>query len=195
MSLESFERKLRALIGGPTDLRPFVCDGSPLDCTIFLVGINPATSLEMDFWDFWESNRGYDKKRWSQELLAKKAAKLLAAGKKFRPAFSNTRQRIEAFVEAAGGAPVLETNIYAMASRNLKSLAKSDRNTAPFKFLVETIRPKIIVVHGKDAERAIAGAIAKLHVQPQVIPARRHFSRISFEEAKALGALAASLAV
>ena len=35
-----------------TDLRPFVCEGSPIECESFLVGINPASEMSVDFWDF-----------------------------------------------------------------------------------------------------------------------------------------------
>ncbi len=49
MTLYEFELQLSDLIGRPTDLRPFVCEGSPLSCDIFLVGFNPATTMETDF--------------------------------------------------------------------------------------------------------------------------------------------------
>ena len=45
MTLDDFERALVALIGRPTDLRPFVCEGSPLTCDVFLVGFNLATTM------------------------------------------------------------------------------------------------------------------------------------------------------
>ncbi len=43
MDLTEFGSELEALIERPTALRPFVCDGSPLSCTVFIVGYNPAT--------------------------------------------------------------------------------------------------------------------------------------------------------
>lgn len=191
ISLKDFERDLAALIGRPTDLRPFVCDGSPLDCTVFLVGLNPATSLDADFWQFWETDRGYDKASWFRQYLAERAAKPLKPGKKFRPAISPTRRNIEAFVQGAGDAHVLETNIYARASEDLKSLDLAGREIAPFRFLVDVIRPKVIVVHGKPAVEAMA----KFDIPARVIAADHHFSRqTSRETARALGARAASLA-
>lgn len=191
MTLDAFERNLSALIGRPTEFRPFVCDGSPLDCAVFLVGLNPATSLDADFWEFWQTNRGFDKASWFRQYLAEREAQPLKKGKKFRPAISPTRRNIEAFVECAGDVRVLETNIYSKASDDLKSLDLSSREISPFRFLVDAIRPKVIVVHGKPAVEAIA----KFTVPSAVIPADHHFSRqTSRETARVLGERAASLA-
>lgn len=63
-ALDDFEKGLISLIGKPTDLRPFVCDGSPLDCKVFSVGFNPATKMSADFWHFWRSGYGFDKSVW-----------------------------------------------------------------------------------------------------------------------------------
>lgn len=63
MSLQTFQKELEALIGKPTDLRPFVCDGSPLACKVFVVGLNPASEMDGNFWDYWDSSRGSDKAR------------------------------------------------------------------------------------------------------------------------------------
>lgn len=50
MTLSEFEQELRSLIGQPTDLRPFVCEGPPLACPVFIVGYNPATEMTADWW-------------------------------------------------------------------------------------------------------------------------------------------------
>ena len=190
MNLDSFEKELRALIGRPTTLRPFVCDGSPLTCTVFLVGLNPATSLNTDFWSFWESGRGFAKARWYESYLADRADKPLKPGKKIRLKVSPTRRNIDAFVEGAGDVRVLETNIYASASADLRSLEHKDRETTPFEFLLESIRPKVIVVHGKPAIEEIT----RLNFPSRVIAADSHFSRgTSKETARKLGARAAMM--
>lgn len=67
--LQSFKSGLEAIVGRPTTLRPFVCDGSPLDCRVFIVGFNPATDSEVDFWTFWSSDRGFNKALWYQNYL------------------------------------------------------------------------------------------------------------------------------
>ncbi len=60
--LAKFDTELRQLL--EKNARPFVCDGSPLACDIFLVGANPATAMNRPFWEFWDSNDGFDKKAW-----------------------------------------------------------------------------------------------------------------------------------
>ena len=50
--LLEFKIKLFDKLKSYPDPRPFVCDGNPLDCNIFIVGINPATKMEMNFENF-----------------------------------------------------------------------------------------------------------------------------------------------
>lgn len=173
MTLNEFERELATLIGRPADLRPFVCEGSPLTCSVFLVGFNPATTMHTDFWEFWRPGYGYDKAAWFKRYLEERAAKPLKPGKTLRQKISATRRNMECFVEGAAGVRVLETNIYATASDDMKSLDLASREIAPFKFLLDTIKPKVIVVHGKPALQAIG----KFGMSAKVIEADHHFSR------------------
>ncbi|MEQ1940797.1 hypothetical protein ABMA32_00095 [Mesorhizobium sp. VNQ89] len=188
MTLNGFEQELAALIGRPTDLRPFVCEGSPLSCDVFLVGFNPATTMEADFWEFWRPDYGYDKVAWFQRYIEERAAKPLKPGKTRRLPISPTRRNMECFVEGAVGARVLETNIYAAASDDMRSLDVASREIAPFRFLLDAIRPKVIVVHGKPAVEAIQ----RFDTPAKVIASDHHFSRkTSKEAARTYGATAA----
>lgn len=188
MTLNEFELKLAELIGRPTDLRPFVCDGSPLACEVFLVGFNPATVLQADFWQFWRPGYGYDKTAWFQRYLDERAAKPLKPGRTRRQKVSATRRNMECFIAGAAGVRVLETNIYAAASDDMKSLDPASREVAPFRFLLDIIKPKVIVVHGKPAVEVVA----KLDIAAKVIAADHHFSRkTSKETARGYGAMAA----
>jgi hypothetical protein len=184
MTLEEFERDLAKLIGRPTDLRPFVCEGSPLDCEIFLVGFNPATELATDFWSFWRTGYGFDKREWlkayAQTRLTPKP------GKTRRLKTSPTRLRMQAFVEAAAPVKVLETNIFSADSADMRSLDRSRREIAPLHFLLEAIRPKVVVAHGDkaiEAMRPIRG--------PWALKEAGHFSRF---ESKASAAVHGQLA-
>jgi hypothetical protein len=43
MNLDEFDKTLWELMKKQSpDLRPFVCEGSPLECEILIVGFNPA---------------------------------------------------------------------------------------------------------------------------------------------------------
>lgn len=179
LSLTNFEQQLVDLICRPTDMRPFVCDGSPLDCQVFLVGHNPATDMSADFWDFW-TPQGFDQAGWFDEYKRERAARPLRPGQTQRNKVSPTRRMINKVVEGAG-IPILETNVYAHPSKDKKSLDIFD--SRPFEFLVETIQPKVIVAHGDDAQLAMK----KIKTSAKVIPVK-HFSRgWSYERAYAFG--------
>ncbi len=149
--LQQFELDLAALIGRPTNLRPFVCDGSPLTCDAFIVGFNPASASSTDFWEFWKPGYGFNKLLWFESYLHDRQAKPLKPGRTRRNPISNTRKVIELVIEAAQPVRCLETNIYAAASEEAKDLSEHRRITAPFDFLLATVQPKVIVAHGKDA--------------------------------------------
>jgi len=179
VQLEVFQRELTALIGRPTDLRPFVCDGSPLECRAFIVGFNPASASEVDFWDFWTPN-GFDKAAWFENYLRERRDRPLKPGKTRRNPISNTRRVIEWILAEASPVKCLETNIYSAATEEAADLPARQRSTAPFDFLLKTIKPSVIVAHGNDAV-AHVNAITALGAQVISLP---HLSR-GWSEARA----------
>jgi hypothetical protein len=179
ITLDAFQARLEAAIGRPATLRPFVCEGSPLDCRVFIVGFNPATALSADFWEFWTPGYGFNKAAWFDAYKAERQSKPLRPGKTRRNAVSPTRRVIEWICEAAAPTPCLETNIYAIPSLDIASLNPGDRDLAIFRFLVETIKPSVIVAHGKDAGREAARFSRRAKILK--VP---HFSR-GWSEAKA----------
>lgn len=179
MNLERFASGLADIIGKPSRLRPFVCDGSPLDCQVFLVGHNPATPSDRDFWTDW-GPKGFDKTSWMKAYLEERANRPLKPGKTFRPRISPSRRVIDQVV-AAAGIPILETNIFAGPSPDMPSL--KERDIAPFRYLVETLQPAVLVTHGNAA----AEAVARLALPSEIISVP-HFSRgWSGEKAAELG--------
>ena len=74
----------------------------------------------------------------------------------------------------AGAAPVrcLETNIYAAPTDQMSDLETKQRLTAPFDFLLDVIRPRLIIAHGADASRHYH----QLRLEATVV-AVPHFSR------------------
>jgi len=177
MTLDEFEMKLVTLIGRPTNLRPFVCNGSPLACDVFVVGFNPATEMAGDFWDHWKAGLGFDKSAWFQAYLSDRWTRPLKPGKKSRPALSNTRRCLGWIEDGARGVSILETNVFAKASETKPELALKDRNAAPFRFLVDVVKPKVIVAHGADAH----AAVDQLNTKAQVLKVP-HLSRGWSEE-------------
>ncbi|QCK84824.1 hypothetical protein E8L99_03010 [Phreatobacter aquaticus] len=182
-SLDAFERELVNQIGRPTQLRPFVCDGSPLDARVFLVGFNPASEMSADFWDFWVPGYGFDKSRWFAEYKRDRATRPLKPGKKSRPAVSPSRRIIEQIVTGLGRHSCLETNVFTFPSPNEASLEQVHRDVALFRWLVETIRPELLIVHGASAAAEIERM--SISAETRLVP---HFSRgWSYAKASALG--------
>lgn len=182
-AISKFENELAVLIGAPTDLRPFVCDGSPLTCDVFIVGFNPATTMSADFWQFWRPGVGFDKVAWFEAYKKDRQLKPLKPGKTRRNAVSPSRRVIEMILEGASPYRCLETNIYSASTVQAADLATQQRITAPFDFLLANIKPRVIVAHGVEAVEHIR----KMNVDAKVIPVS-HFSRgWSHESAFKLG--------
>ena len=65
--------------------RPFVCDGYPSECHVMIIGTNPATFLNTDWWYFWKSGYGFD-----YNLFVRKYKDT-----RKKPGKSPTRQRLD----------------------------------------------------------------------------------------------------
>lgn len=188
LNLDEFEKELAELIGRPSDLRPFVCEGSPLECDVFIVGVNPATGMSADFWDFWMPGHGYDKATWYERYQAERALKPLEPGKTRRHAVSPTRRNTNCFVEGAAGSQVLETNLDPSPAEDADHLRRwFDLNTDIFDFLFRVIRPRAVLFHGKFASEAVARYGADT-----IARAEHHLSfQTSADRARGYGARAA----
>jgi len=193
MDLAAFDRELRALCGSDQQLRPFVCRGSPLACTIAIIGANPATKVP--FWPWWNAVEGFQKDAWYAAYLAARSGGV-----------SSTRQRIERVVAGATPELCLETNVYATPSQNLGQLQARDRVRRVTDFLLRSIRPKVVFAHGKEAREELSAAWGQpLHLGEQRVTAPgigtvhvlcdRHLSRgWSYDAAEAVGRELARLA-
>jgi hypothetical protein len=142
MNLPDFEAKLHGLTGSSPTIRPFVCDGSPLACSAFVVGTNPAT--EVGFWNFWNVTYGFQKTEW---LLAYEEVR----SAKGENGASPTRRMIEKVVEAAAPVRCLETNVFSKPSPRAADLKRGDQQTRIFRFLLEAIQPRALLLHGQHA--------------------------------------------
>jgi uracil-DNA glycosylase len=128
-------------------IRLFVCNGSPFDCRVVLVGINPAFSgfkKTCSFWNFWRDESGFDIQKW---LNSFKKLRL----KKGKSELTKTRNLIEHFRKKLEekGIPLMDTNIYMKETSRSNQLKKSEKDTNTFWYLIKTIKPRIIILHGK----------------------------------------------
>ena len=182
-NLADFSIGMAALIGKPTELRPFVCEGSPLACAVFLVGINPASEMSGNFWDFWSDRYGFDKRAWFERYKVERMNRPLKPGRKRRNKVSPTRRVIEWILEEAKPTKCLETNIYPKATEQARDLNARSRIADPLDYLLQQVAPKLVIAYGKDAAK---------YMQAQGLACELwcvdHFSRgWSEERARSLG--------
>jgi hypothetical protein len=52
--------ELRSLIKKPCYARPFVSDGLPRSCDVVVIGENPATKMNINWWRFWNDKNGFN---------------------------------------------------------------------------------------------------------------------------------------
>ena len=189
-SLAVFRNQLRRVLAYSfpqrSDVRPFVCEGSPMSCDVFLVGFNPARSGTASFWSYWLSGYGFNKTRWLAHYKARR-----------KP--SPTRERIERVVAGLRPFKCLETNIYAVPTRKATALASTDRINEPLKFLIATLKPTVILVHGKYATILLQLLMripslpkdrfvkASTSLGSTWICSMSHLSRVSYRDASQLG--------
>lgn len=141
---------------GNGPLRPFVCEGDPTACRIFIVGTNPATTIGRCFWEFWEAGYGFRKEIWLNEYQSARAARR-AAGERIH-LVSPTRKRIEWIVEAAKPWSCLETNVYAKPTRSEREMRVRDRTNAILDFLIAEIKPAVVIAHGRAAHEYVVSS-------------------------------------
>lgn len=143
MNLREFRSKLQKIEKrSPIDTsRPFLCDGSPLKCRIFLVGSSPARKLEEPFWDFWDDAHGF------------KRAKFIKKLEDLPGGLTRTRKYLEIVVDAAGPSDTLETNIYPYEKLKAMDSTAEHKRTDVFDYLLHTIRPQIILAYGSEAKK------------------------------------------
>ncbi len=51
-----FQSVVKRALPGRSDVRPFVCDGPPFSCEVFLVGFNPARNAWLNDCSIWQDD-------------------------------------------------------------------------------------------------------------------------------------------
>lgn len=157
-SLNDFADALCSLIGPGDRVRPFVCDGSPLTCSVFIIGTNPASSLAEQFWTYWDDSTGFDKHRFM-------AAYSDSRRRRGKAVVSQTRNALEVLVKSCAPLRCLETNVFGEATATqAELLAAPTQGISVLPFLVDAIKPKWIIAHGLVAGKAAAAYENSAHV-------------------------------
>jgi len=136
MSLQLIDASIRKFTGEHAGSRPFLCEGSPLDCVVAQVGINPGT--DTPFWPYWSTKTGCDKQGWLRDYRGRKAGKR-----------TPTRDRIELLNEVLRPNKVLELDLYHQFSASEAGLAADHKSTQLFEYMLDAVRPRLLFVHGR----------------------------------------------
>ena len=149
LNLAEFSIQLKHLLLNRPHSRPFICEGSPLECDVMVVGFNAATKMEAPFAQFWSDETGFAFEGWfaqyQHERIAKQKARVV----------SPTRQRLERLKQKTG-LSILETNIFDYPTVGKKDLKTDQKNTEVFEFLLQSIQPKFLISHGEDAHQYLS---------------------------------------
>jgi hypothetical protein len=141
MDLCEFDERLKAIL--PQNSRPFLCEGSPFECAVFIVGLNPRTRTPFE--NYWTLPYGCRRSDWLKEYLRRHDGKQ-----------GPTRKRIEILHKSLTPPfKCLETNVFPVWSKRFHDLAAEYRKPDVFNFLLDAIKPKLVFVHGRAAGRHI----------------------------------------
>ena len=144
MTLHEFNAELGKRLVDPDSL-PFVCEGSPLKCSVFLVGTIGARRPAKPFIRFWDPSYGFRKEYFLQDLQQ-------SYGK-----LTRTRQRIEAIAKIVGDQDTLDTNLYLRPPPGSKNLTAKDKVPDVFEWLLYTIKPQVVFAYGRQAKDFFRG--------------------------------------
>lgn len=159
---------LHNLIPHPCFTRPFVCDGLPDSCNVIVIGENPATEMNTDWWSFWNDETGFNLRQFEQAYVRER----LAAGKREK---SNTRLRLDRL--RSHGLRCLETNIFSNERLNGPGSSALSNDLLPIFF--ECLSGlKAVIAHGKIAEGHLRRLSLPSKAQPYFL---KHFRNEKYD--------------
>ncbi|TCI33505.1 MULTISPECIES: hypothetical protein [unclassified Exiguobacterium] len=156
----------------PYYFRPFVSKSPSSKGNVFIVGINPATPMHKD--DFASAEEYIDTFCHREQFLERVKMIRRSQGK---TDLSRTRIGLNKFVEdlelrANGEVEVIETNMNAYPTRRAKDLLSVNPDLIQygnrvFRELLFTYRPKVIIVHSKQALGELLDLLEEEHMVPR----------------------------
>ena len=142
--------------------RPFVCDGFPDTCEVIVIGENPATKTNIDWWTWWKDDTGFDYKAFMESYNSERA----------KP--SDTRRSLDRI--RSNGINCVETNVY--SNEQSGGVSRSIKNYDVLNLLLRNMPLlKGVIAHGKTAHQALDSLEAPASILTFEL---RHFSRESY---------------
>ena len=159
--------QLRHIVGSPLyGQRPFVCDGNPTESHVLIIGTNPAAPLNMDWWDWWISDHGFD-----YDLFM---CRHINSRRRMRKSLlGTTRRRFIRITDTLQSEfrlnlKLIETNVYrreAWSEEQLWRYDERDRypNDDVLHLLISGLQPpRAVIPHGECAAAWLIEGAAKL---------------------------------
>jgi hypothetical protein len=138
-------RDLHSIIPKEHCGRPFTCDGLLQSCTVMVVGENPGTPTETDWWTWWNNETGFfDLRQFEGD---------------YGPTLTRTRECFNR-LRKCHRLRCLETNIYAQEKRDGHVRGDKPQRELLQAFVSELPGLTDIVTHGRVAEREMKRIIS-----------------------------------
>jgi hypothetical protein len=164
MTLAEFSEGLfQRLPGGrESTQRPFVCDGSPLNCSTFIVGYNNAYDIG-PFRQVWSDHTGFKKSAFDDLYIQ--------IGGKPNNRTTN-RYWINLISKAVG--QCVETNIFSKDTKTARSLSAEDKSTEVFDYIFKSAKPSAVFCFNsktvKELERRLGVSIPLISDRAELLP-------------------------
>ncbi|MFL9651267.1 hypothetical protein [Exiguobacterium sp. s157] len=166
--------ELVQLKGEDSYFRPFVVESPDSKGNVFIVGINPATPMEVT--DFEDTNEYIDL-IYNRSQFMERMQKLRIRDGKSR--LSKTRVGLNAFVKdleakSSGVINVVETNMNALPTKSAKCLSLPKNKQAAvygaqiFKKVFFHYKPSVVIVHSKQALGELMALLETEKLNPSV---------------------------
>tara|TARA_B110000483_G_scaffold242513_1_gene328594 strand:+ start:2301 stop:2825 length:525 start_codon:yes stop_codon:yes gene_type:complete len=138
---------LEEVLPKPCFERPFVCRGFPSDSIAIVVGENPATPMQRDWWDYWRNDSGFDYEEFVSSYMQER--------EKIGRRISNTRRRLDRIRN--NGVEVVETN--AFRNERFDGVGVGYSNYKILSVLIANMPElRAVIAHGKHAAEWLSGA-------------------------------------
>lgn len=132
---------LQAFVESAPGMRPFLCDGNPLTCTVAIIGVDPGATTP--FWPHWSDEKGMDRRSWTQ------------ADRTLHPqAIDGVHARLERFLPQIAQR-VIELNVPATRINGDAQPGDDYRAIDILQFILDVVKPHTVICVGAAALRVV----------------------------------------
>ncbi len=143
MSTADFLPMLQAFVERAPGMRPFLCDGNPLTCTVAIIGVGHGATTS--FGPHWSDEKGMDRRSWMQ-----------AYGALHPEAIDGDQARLERFLPQIAQR-VIELNVPATRINGDARLSEDYRALDILQVMLCVVKPRAVICVGAAALRVVHG--------------------------------------